>query len=135
MERGEPLPNIPARDAGNRPAPEPGQDLIPVVPEIDLQRARFPVPPVTPKDLFGHRLERDIGGSGNELFTVPPRSRHGSCQRAGMLQREVFGIADRMPDPIAVDLTVEEVALAARRQDSDTKTLDVGIANVTGFSA
>ena len=135
MERGEPLLNIPARDAGNRPAPEPGQDMVPVVPEIDPQCAWLPVPPVTPEDLFGHHLERDFEGVGSGLFTVPPRPQHGSCLRAGILQRDVFGIADRMPDPIAADLAVEEVAFAAGRQDSDTETGDFGIANVTGFPA
>ena len=115
---------------------EPGQDMVPVIPEIDLQCAWLPVPLITPEDLFGRHLERNRFGSiSSRLTTVPPRRQQGSHLRAGTLQGDVFGIADGVPDPITVNLTVEEVALATRRQDPDAETLDFGIADVIGTFA
>ena len=136
MERGEPLLNVPARDVGNRSAPEPGQDLVSVVVEIDLSCAGFPVPLIAPEDLFGRHLERNRFGSiSSKLITVPPRRQQGSHLRAGTLQGNVFGIVDCVPDPITVDLAEEKIALAARRQDPDAETLDFGIADVIGTPA
>ncbi len=63
------------------------------------------------------------------------RSQQHSRLRAGtFLKGDVVRIADGVPDPIAVDLAVEEVAFATRRQDPDTEALDLGIANVISFS-
>ena len=44
--------------------------------------------------------------------------------------RELFAVADGMPDPVAVNLAVEEATFASGRQNSDTETLDLGVANV-----
>ena len=88
MERGEPLLDASARDVGNRPAPEPGQDPVSVVVRTDLPCAGFPVPLAMPEELFGRHLERNRFGSiSSRLITVPPRRQQGSHLRAGTLHR------------------------------------------------
>ena len=121
----------PARDVGNRFALEPGQDLLPVVSEVDRQGAWFPAPPVALEDLIRHGLERN-GIAGVRVIRIPvmPRCEQGSCPGAGTVRSDRTAVTDGVPDTLSLGLAVEEVALAARRQDADTEALETGIANL-----
>ena len=56
---------------------EPGQNLVPEVGPIDLQRLRFPVAAVVPEDFIGHGLEKGfIGPSGRFALAPNCREKH-----------------------------------------------------------
>ncbi len=126
MERSEPSPHIFSRDARYRAPPEPRQDLVPVVAEVDLQRTGFPVPGVAAEHLFCHSLEQGLGQrSRNAIITVPLCSENAPCTVPcpcpGQSHSIVSRCASRFDGP---DLRVEEVVFVSRRQHADSKPLN-----------
>ena len=115
---------------------EPGQDLLPVVSEVDCQGTWFPAPPVELEDLVRYGLEWN-GIASVRVIRIPvlPRCEQGSCPEAGTFQGDRTGVTDGVPDALSAELAVEEVALAARRQDANTESLEIGIANVISLLA
>ncbi len=102
---------------------EPRQDLVPVIVAVDLERAGFPVPPVTLEHFFRDRLERR-------------RRRRSAAGQNGLRPRTGFFLgdvlADDPPDAPAVALAVDEVSLPARWKDPDAEPLEFVVANVVG---
>ncbi len=109
-----PLQDVPACDVGNRFTLEPGQDLLPVVSEVDRQGTWFPAPPVALEDLVRYGLEGN-GIAGVRVVRIPvsPRYEQGSCPGAGTFQSDRTGVTDGVSDAFSAGLAVKEVALAA----------------------
>ncbi len=131
MERSEPLPYVFCRDAGYLTPPEPRQDLVLEVAEVDLQRTGFPVPGVAAENLVCHGLEQCLVRlSGNVVATVALCSENAPCTVPCPGQRHGIGIADALPGSVATDLRVEEVVFASRRQYADSKSPEHAIADI-----
>ena len=111
-------------DAGDGAPFEPGQDMVAVVVPVDIERGGFPVSRVSPEDFVGDSLE---GGVRRCCGLVVVSVADGSQQRPGPAARLVNaacpGVADDLPDPPAVVLAMDEVALGARGQDPDAEAL------------
>ena len=82
------LQDVLARDVGNRFPLEPGQDLLPVVSEVNRQCKWFPVPPVAPDDLTRHGLEGK-GVAGARVIRIPVFL---AASRALARQRALSGV-------------------------------------------
>ena len=127
VQRSEPALDVPPRYLGDPALPEPRQDLLPVIISVDLERAGFPVPPVTLEYFFRDRLER------HPLHRRRPAADPGQNRlrpRAGFFLGDV--LADDLPDAPAVALAVNKVSLPAGRQNPDAEPLEFVVADVVG---
>ena len=131
-EGGEPLLNVCARDRADRPSPEPGKNLVPQVPAIDVERAGLPVPGLSAKNGVCNVLERrlcvDLRRAGRPAR--PARGQMRSCKNPRIGKRHRACIADFRPDALPVDLSVHEKPLAAGWQDPDAEAAEFRVADL-----
>lgn len=110
VKRRASLPDISARDVGDRPSTEPGEDLLGVVTPLDHECPRLPVPRLPPKDLFGDDLEQ--GPVRRNRSTASGCGKHRPRPLAGIVNVHAGGIADSLSGPHSSAPGVKEVVLA-----------------------
>ena len=130
VEGNEPLLDVTARDLGYLPSTEPGQELVAEVVPVDFERPRLPCAPVSAKDFFCDRLEQGL--VWRKGSPVSARGKHGLRALPGLEKIDPGGIADDLPYPLSLILGVDKETFPPRWVDTDAKSLEIGVTDVTG---
>ena len=107
--------------------------MVAVVVPVDLEGRGFPVAGVSPEHLVADYLEGGVLWSRCLLVgSIPDRGQHDPGPVTGLVRADGPGLTDDLPDPPAVVLAVDEVALGAGGQDPYAEALEVAVADVVG---
>ena len=134
-QRGEPVADIAAVDAGDLPSVEAGQDLVLQVASVDIERSRLPEPSVSFEHGLGDGFEELLGGIAGWVLSAPDRGERSDRAGPRLAHTHGRGVADDLPDAFSPMLAMDEEPLAARGEHPDAEAPELAVADVVGGPA